>query len=135
VTLRSFFQTVAEVSGERSRERARRGTAAVLHALRDRLTAEEAGQVAAQLPRELRRIWGEGEGAGRRPVRMSREAFLGRVRMEAALPSAATARWITLGVFAALRSQLTPGEAEDVLAQLPKDLKELWAEPSVEKGP
>jgi uncharacterized protein (DUF2267 family) len=27
---------------------------------------------------------------------------------------------------------LTPGEAEDVFAQLPKDLKELWAEAQVE---
>jgi uncharacterized protein (DUF2267 family) len=38
---------------------------------------------------------------------------------------------MTLAVFGALKESLSPGEAEDVLAQLPKDLKELWAEGQV----
>jgi uncharacterized protein (DUF2267 family) len=42
------------------------------------------------------------------------------------------ARWVTLAVFAALKEQLSPGEAEDVLAQLPKDLKEVWTEAQAE---
>jgi uncharacterized protein (DUF2267 family) len=33
---------------------------------------------------------------------------------------------MTLGVFAALKAQLSPGEAEDVMAQLPRDLKDVW---------
>jgi uncharacterized protein (DUF2267 family) len=41
---------------------------------------------------------------------------------------------MTLAVFAALKEQLSPGEAEDVYAQLPKNLKELWAEAQVETG-
>jgi uncharacterized protein (DUF2267 family) len=41
---------------------------------------------------------------------------------------------MTLAVFAALKEQLSPGEADDVYAQLPKDLKELWAEAQVEAG-
>jgi uncharacterized protein (DUF2267 family) len=35
---------------------------------------------------------------------------------------------LTLAVFGALKAQLSPGEADDVLAQLPKDLKEVWVE-------
>ena len=31
-----------------------------------------------------------------------------------------------MAVFAVLKAQLSEGEAEDVLTQLPKDLKELW---------
>jgi uncharacterized protein (DUF2267 family) len=31
-------------------------------------------------------------------------------------------------VFAALKVQLSPGEAGDILAQLPRDLKEVWEE-------
>jgi uncharacterized protein (DUF2267 family) len=50
------------------------------------------------------------------------------VKQEAGLASKPEARWMTLAVFAALKEQLSPGEAEDVFAQLPKDLKELWAE-------
>jgi uncharacterized protein (DUF2267 family) len=37
-----------------------------------------------------------------------------------------------LAVFAALKEQISPGEAQDVMAQLPKDLKELWAEAQAE---
>jgi uncharacterized protein (DUF2267 family) len=39
---------------------------------------------------------------------------------------------MTLAVFAALKEQLSPGEAGDVLAQLPKGLKEVWVEAQAE---
>jgi uncharacterized protein (DUF2267 family) len=39
---------------------------------------------------------------------------------------------LVLAVFAALKEQLSPGEARDVMAQLPKDLKELWDEAQAE---
>jgi uncharacterized protein (DUF2267 family) len=127
-----FYRAVIRTSGEQSRETVKQATAAVFHALRDRLTAEEADQAAAQLPRELKAVWRQGERAGRRPVKMSRKEFYERVRAEAGLASARDARWMALAVLGALKELLTPGEAEDVFAQLPKDLKELWAEAQVE---
>jgi len=123
-----FYRAVMDASEDRRREAVKRATSAVFHALRDRLTPEEADQVAAQLPRELKLIWWAGEEPGRRPVKMRRDAFYRRVANEAGLASVRDARWMTLAVFAALKQQLTPGEAEDVLAQLPKDLKEVWVE-------
>lgn len=128
----SFYRTVMKTSHERDAEVVKRSTAATLHALRDRLTADEADQVFAQLPAGLKRVWGEGEEAEREPLKMDREEFYERVKGEAGLPSAREARWMTLAVFAALKEQLSPGEAEDVMAQLPKDLKEVWAEAQVE---
>jgi uncharacterized protein (DUF2267 family) len=128
MTTQSFYRTVIDTSGGVSRETAKRATAAVLHALRDRLTPEEADQAAAQLPTDLKEVWAEGDSADRRPVKMDREEFCERVRWEARLPSMREARWMTLAVFAALKEQISPGEAEDVFAQLPKDLKEMWAE-------
>jgi uncharacterized protein (DUF2267 family) len=127
----TFYRNVREgMGGDTARESAKRATAAVFHALRDRLTAEEADQVMAQLPAELKEVWEEGERAGRRPVKMNREQFYQRVRDGAGVASNGEARWVTLAVFGALQKQLSPGEAEDVLAQLPKELKELWAEAS-----
>lgn len=38
------------------------------------------------------------------------------------------ARALTVAIFAALKAQVSPGEAKDVHAQLPKDLKVLWEE-------
>jgi len=128
MTTATFYKTVMAASGEPDRERLRRATAAVLHALRDRLTPAEADQAQAQLPLELKEVWAEGERADRVPLKLSREEFYERVQREAALPSEREARWMTLAVFAALKEQLSPGEAGDVFAQLPKALKELWLE-------
>ena len=128
MTTQTFYRTVIQTRGERSHESAERATAAVFHALRDRLTPEEADQVVAQLPIELKEVWWAGDKMERRPSKIHREEFYQRVRQEAGLPSIREARWVTLAVFAALKEQLSPGEAGDVLAQLPKDLKEVWAE-------
>jgi uncharacterized protein (DUF2267 family) len=128
MTTLTFYRKVIEETGQASREAAKRATAAVLHALRDRLTPEEATQVAAQLPGELKAVWEVGEGPGRRPVKMHRKEFYERVKTEAGLASLRESRWYTAAVFAALKAQLSPGEAEDVWAQLPKDLKEVWEE-------
>ena len=49
-----FYRRVIDETGETSREVVNRGTAAVFHTLRDRLTPEEAEQAVAQLPRELK---------------------------------------------------------------------------------
>ncbi|HLC42246.1 MAG TPA: DUF2267 domain-containing protein [Methylomirabilota bacterium] len=128
MTMQTFYQTVIQTSGESSQEAARRATAAVFHTLRDRLTPGEADQVAAQLPIELKDVWWAGDQTERRPLKVHRQEFYQRVVKEASLPSIKEARWVTLAVFAALKEQLSPGEAEDVLAQLPKDLKEVWLE-------
>lgn len=128
MTVEAFYRTVTRTSGVEDRETIKRGTAAVLQALRDRLTAEEADQVVAQLPFELKRRWEVGDESPRRPLKMHRDEFYERVRREAGLPTTREARWVVLAVFAALKEQLSPGEAEDVMAQLPRDLKEIWAE-------
>lgn len=128
---REFYRVVMDTSGQRSLDTARRATGAVFHALRDRLTWQESDQVVAQLPTDLKAVWREGEVLDREPLKLHRDEFLERVRGEMSLPSRREARWMTLAVFAALKEQLSPGEAEDVLTQLPKDLKELWAEAQV----
>jgi uncharacterized protein (DUF2267 family) len=117
-----------DTSGEDNPETVERATAAVLQALRDRLTPAEADQVVAQLPLGLKAVWEEGDRVDRRPVKMHRDEFFERVRTEARLPSIKEARWMTLAVFGVLKEQITPGEATHVLAQLPLDLKEVWLE-------
>jgi uncharacterized protein (DUF2267 family) len=128
MTTLSFYRKVIDETGQKNREAAKRGAAAVLRALRDRLTPEEADQAAAQLPRELRAIWEEGDTPDRAPVKMHRKEFYERVRRDAGLESAREARFLTLAVFAALKEQLSPGEGEDIRSQLPRDLKDVWEE-------
>ena len=126
MTAQSFYRHVLIEAGRPSLADARRATAAVFHALRDRLTPDEADQAAAQLPKPLKLLWWEGEVEGRRPVKMHKKAFYERVMGEAELASERETRQVTQAVFAALKQQLSPGESDDILTQLPKDLKSVW---------
>jgi uncharacterized protein (DUF2267 family) len=126
MTPQTFYRRVLVEAGRPSLADAKRVTAAVFHALRDRLTPAEADQAAAQLPRPLKLLWWQGEADGRRPVKMHRAAFYERVRSEAGLASERETRQAIVAVFAALKAQLSPGEAEDILTQLPRDLKSVW---------
>jgi uncharacterized protein (DUF2267 family) len=124
---RHMYARVGVEAGLDTLEESRRATAAVLHALRDRLTANEAAHAAAQLPRELKALWGSGHPALARPLKLHRHEFLERVRLEAGLASPRQAEQVTDAVFAALKDQLSGGEADDIMAQLPRDLKRQWA--------
>ena len=126
MTTLSFYRRVIDETGQVNREAAKVGSAAVLHALRDRLLPTEAAQAVAQLPRTLKEVWKAGEVSGRKPIKMSRPEFYERVRRDAGLETIREARFLTIGVFAALKEQLSPGEADDVCAQLPRDLKDVW---------
>jgi uncharacterized protein (DUF2267 family) len=128
MTTLGFYRKVIEETGQTNREAIKRGTGVVLRALRDRLTPREADQAAAQLPRDLRDAWDEGDVPGRKPVKLHRKEFYERVKREAGLASTREARTLVIGVFAALKAQLSPGEADDILAQLPRDLKDVWEE-------
>jgi uncharacterized protein (DUF2267 family) len=128
MTPEAFYRIVMSTAATEDRALAKRATAAVFQTLRDRLMQEESDQVVAQLPGALKEVWEEGAVPDRRPIKLDRAEFFERVRDAAALPSTKEARWMTLAVFAALKEQLTPGEGEDVWSQLPKDLKEIWAE-------
>ncbi|HEX5959476.1 MAG TPA: DUF2267 domain-containing protein [Hyphomicrobiaceae bacterium] len=101
---------------------------AVLHQLRDRLTHEEAVDLAAQLPMIVRGIYFEGWQPARTPekVRSKREFLEGvaaKLRPHSIPPEPATR-----DVLALLAHHCDPGEIADVVAQLPRELKELWPE-------
>ena len=75
MTAESFYRRVFIGSGRPTLDDAKRVTGVVFQALRDRLTAEEADQAAAQLPRPLKLVWWRGDVEGRRPMKMHRTAF------------------------------------------------------------
>jgi uncharacterized protein (DUF2267 family) len=123
---RQLYSRVSIEADIESLEDSRQATAAVLRALRDRLTTREAAQAAAQLPRELQRLWAGGSPPLHQPVKLHRRQFLERVRVDAGLKSLGQAEMVTDAVFAGLKEHLSPGEASDIVAQLPRDLKSQW---------
>jgi uncharacterized protein (DUF2267 family) len=99
---------------------------AVIHHLRDRLTLEEAVDLAAQLPTIVRGIYYEGWQPHKPPTKIhSRQEFVDEVASHG-LPSAVPAERAIRDVFALLAHHCDPGEIADVIGQLPAELKELW---------
>src|SRR4029453_3567947 len=110
MSAQSFYRKVLLEAGRPSLDDAKRVTGAVFRRLPDGVLGGGGGRA----------------GEPPRPVKLHRKAFSGRVRREAGLASEREARQATNVVFAALKGQLSPGEADDILAQLPKDLKAVW---------
>ncbi len=126
VSAQGFYRKVLLEASRPGLDDAKRVTGSRLHALRHRLMPAEADQASAQLPRPLKPVWWRGDVEGRRPVKMHCKEFYARVRREAGLASEREARHATRVVFAALKEQLSLGEADDIVAQLPNDLKAVW---------
>jgi uncharacterized protein (DUF2267 family) len=95
----------------------------VLHALRDRLTVDEAAQLAAQLPMLIRGIFYESWDPSRVPQKMTREEFLARVRREFPFEVPGGVEPLVQTVFQSLREHITDGEWEDIKASMPKHLE------------
>jgi len=99
---------------------------AVLHQLRDRLTPEEAVDLAAQLPLIVRGIYFEGWRPGHTPEKMrTKDEFLHEIAKKLR-PHPIAAEPAVRDVFALLAHHCDPGEISDVIAQFPAELKELW---------
>jgi uncharacterized protein (DUF2267 family) len=95
---------------------------AVLHALRDRLTVEEAAHLAAQLPKLIRGLYYQGWEPGHVPVKMHRQEFLERVRSDLPFDAGDEAERLVQTVLSSLRRHVTDGEWDNVRATMPTDL-------------
>jgi uncharacterized protein (DUF2267 family) len=95
---------------------------AVLHALRDRLTVDEAAELSAQLPMLVRGIYYDGWDPSRVPVKMGKDEFLARVRDEFPFEIEGGTEALVQTVLRALRQHVTDGEWEDIKSSMPKQL-------------
>ncbi len=100
---------------------------AVLHALRDRLTPEQAVHLAAQLPILVRGIYYEGWHMTESPSNdRQTDEFLARVAAELPPMFPRDALGVTKGVFDLLWKELDPGETAKLVDSLPVPLRALW---------
>ncbi len=117
---------VASALGTDDRHYAYRALRAVLHTLRDRLTIEEAAQLAAQLPTLIRGIYYEDWNPSRAPAAFhSVKDFLDHIAEEGRLAGETEASYAVTAVATVLRDHVTAGELADVIAILPSHLKPL----------
>lgn len=121
-----WLKAICEAGGYSGETEALAVLRAVLHQLRDRLTTDEAVDLAAQLPMVVRGIYFEGWRAKHTTEKVrTREQFLEGVAAKLA-PHPIKAEHATRDVFALLALAIDSGEIADVINQLPAGIKELW---------
>jgi uncharacterized protein (DUF2267 family) len=99
----------------------------VLHALRDRLTIEEAVQPGAQLPMLVRGLYYEGWTLKGKPRKeRHKEDFLAHIKKAFQEDFSSRPESIARAVLKTLARHTSVGEIEDVKHSLPKALNELW---------
>ncbi len=108
----------------------------VLHALRDRLTIEEAVQLGAQLPMLVRGFYYEGWTLKGKPGKARhKEDFLAPIKEAFKDDFSSRAESIARAVFKTLARHTSAGEIEDVKHSLPKALNDLWPSKRVTPSP
>jgi uncharacterized protein (DUF2267 family) len=118
--------------GERlgpDRQRAYNALRAVLHALRDRLTVDQACHLGAQLPMLIRGIYFEAYRPTGKPERLrTQEEFLEQVAEKLQNIRPIDPRDAAQAVFAAVGAFIDPAEAEQVRQALPDKIRAIWPE-------
>jgi uncharacterized protein (DUF2267 family) len=98
----------------------------VLHALRDRLTVDQAAHLSAQLPMVVRGIYYEGYHPARMPETWrTEEEFLARVGEEMRGARPVNTREAVRSVFGVLGRHLSPGQADKLFQALPDQIRRL----------
>jgi uncharacterized protein (DUF2267 family) len=115
-----FMTKVGQRAGV-SLENADALTSATLMTLAERISGGEAEDLAAQLPTELKALL---MGADEPAQTFSAEEFIRRVADRAGTDSEQATAGVR-AVFTTLREAVTPGELDDITAQLPNDFQGL----------
>ncbi len=122
----SWLNAIMEQLDSDSRREAYHALRVVLHALRDRLTPEEAIHFGAQLPMLVRGFYYEGWSMSGKPMKATKEEFLRCVERESRYPDSADAERLARAVFQVIADHVTEGEIRDVKGLLPKGIRLLW---------
>ncbi len=126
-----WINEMAQELGIGDEERAYLALRAGLHALRDRLTVEEAAHLAAQMPMMIRGLFFEGWHPGGRHEKLrSLSSFLDRIDREL-LRGELDAAKVARATFKLLDRHVSKGQLANVRHTLPHQIKDLWQEKAV----
>ena len=121
-----WLNELAEELGTDDRRYAYRVMRGFLHTLRDRLTVDEAAQLAAQLPDLVRGIYYEGWDPSKTPQPYrTQAAFLERFEKKALLHGDTEASHAAEAAARVLHEHVSEGELSDVFSLLPREIRPL----------
>jgi uncharacterized protein (DUF2267 family) len=126
-TTNVWLNDVLEGMGWQDRYRAYHALRAVLHALRDRLSVDQAAALAAQLPMLVRGFYYDGWHPHGKPVKeRHKEEFLAHIAAAFRDDSDVDPEQVARTVFQVMSKHMTPGEIANVKHTLPTELRTLW---------
>jgi uncharacterized protein (DUF2267 family) len=76
----------------------------------------------------LRALWENSREKEVGVIKFKKKEFIEKVKGEGDLADDASAERIVSAVFSAIKERVSAGEAKDVEAQLPAELKKMWKE-------
>ncbi|MDB5058107.1 MAG: hypothetical protein JWO59_1579 [Chloroflexi bacterium] len=118
----------AELGWEKHRDLTYAILRTVLHSLRDRLTVQEAADLAAQLPLLVKGIFYDGWNPSHVPKKIDKEEFLEEIRTNFRFSTEFSISELTTRVFKVLQGHVSQGEIEDILSTLPKKLSSMLSQ-------
>jgi uncharacterized protein (DUF2267 family) len=118
---------MSELGWEQRPQKACLALRTALHALRDRLTVEEAVHLGAQLPILIRGVYYEGWKLAGKPVKERHKTeFLDHIATTFRDDDTVDPEKVMRAVLKVLARHISEGETENVKRLLPKTLQELW---------
>ena len=115
--------------GWKEKQRAYQALRVVLHALRDRLSVDQAAALGAQLPMLIRGFYFEGWHPHGKPVKeRKKEDFLAHVAQAFRDNPEIKPEDVATAVFQVIAKHVTPGEIKHVKIALPGEIRSLWSE-------
>jgi uncharacterized protein (DUF2267 family) len=125
-TTNSWLSEIGQDIGP-DRQRCYHALRAVLFAVRDRLTVDEAAHLAAQLPILVRGVYYEGYRPAGKPERLrSRDEFLAKINEGLGQIRPLGADDAARAVCKVLARHVSKGELEEVKQALPQDMRTLF---------
>ncbi len=125
----AWLKALAEEHRLGDRPHAYSALRAVLHALRDRLTPEQAVHLGAQLPALVRGIYYAGwRPAGKPDIERRLDEFEARIAQELPPGFPVDAATAARAVFAVIWREIDFNETAKVVSDLPLPLRDLWPE-------
>ena len=111
----------------RDRQQAYSAMRAALHALRDRLTPEQAAHLGAQLPTLVRGIYYEGWHLAGTPTRERQtDDFAAHIARELPPRFPRDPLGVAEAVFTVVATEIDAGEVAEIARALPAPIRELW---------
>lgn len=122
-----WVNQVDAATGWDHKDRAYRLLRAVLHALRDQLSPDEAAQLGAQLPTLVRGIYYEGWNPSKTPARIRKaDDFIEKVQIAFRTDPLGDAPEAIAAVIGVLRAHVSAGEMADVETACTEDVRRLF---------